>query len=66
MTTTTSAAPALHRVGAAPAGLNPAQTRVWERLQAVRAAAAQFPPLDPAYLAGERSWEQWRRRIGED
>lgn len=68
MTATTTAAPTAisPAVGAAPAGLTPAQTRVCERLQAARAAMAQLPPLDPAYLADEARYERLARLNGED
>lgn len=66
MAATTTAAPAPSGVGVAPAGLTPAQTRAWVRLQAARAAMAQLPPLDPEYLAAERSYEQLKRLNGDE
>ena len=65
MTTQQIAAPAPSGVGAAPAGTSPTQLEAWQRLQAARAAMAALPPLDPAYIAGERAWETWRRRNGD-
>ncbi|MBR7832450.1 hypothetical protein KDL01_04230 [Actinospica durhamensis] len=66
MAATTTAVPAPSGAGSAPAGLTPAQTRAWERLQAARAAMAQVPPLDPEFLAAERSYERLRRLNGDE
>lgn len=41
-----------------PAGLNPAQTRAFERLEAARAARAGLEPLDPEWIAAEHYYEQ--------
>lgn len=62
---TVAASPASGRVGAAPAGLNPAQLAAFERLQAARAARTT-QPLDLDYLADEAAWERNRRWSGED
>lgn len=59
---TVAASPASGRVGAAPAGLSPAQVEAWERLQAARAAMAARAPLDGEYLAAEAYYE----RLKED
>lgn len=67
MTASTTAVPAAHVVaGTAPAGLNPAQHRAWQRLQAARTAPAALPPLDAAYLADEARYERLARLNGED
>lgn len=52
--------------GSAPAAPNAAQQRALERIEAARAARRLLAPLDPEYLAAERSWEQLRRFNGED
>lgn len=63
MATTTTAAPAPSGAGSAPAGLTPAQTRAWERLEAARAAMAQVPPLDPDEVFAERYCTRWKEDV---
>jgi len=53
-------------VGSAPAGLNPAQRRALERIQAVRVARAQLAPLPVDEYDAEHHWQQWRRWNGAD
>jgi hypothetical protein len=54
------------RAGATPAGLNPAQLEVWDRLEAARIALAERAPLDPDYLAGEAYYERLNRLNGDN
>lgn len=56
----------MNRQAATPAGLNPLQLAVWQRLEAARIAQAGHAPLDPDYLAGEAYFERLRRLNGED
>lgn len=66
MAATVTAALAHARAGAAPAGLNPAQLKVWARLEAARFALALLPPLDPDVLDADRRAEQAARLNGND
>jgi hypothetical protein len=61
MTGQTTAAPAT-TAGAAPAALNPAQARVWARLNAPQPARE---PLDADWLEMERRAEQHARLDGD-
>jgi hypothetical protein len=49
----------------APAGLNPLQLAVWQRLEAARTASPALPPLDSDYLAGEAYYERLARLNGD-
>lgn len=61
-----AAPPAFGQTGAAPAGLNPAQTRAMERLWQSCTDLADLEPLDLDETDAERRWTQWRRWTGED
>lgn len=64
MTSVRSAASApFTGVGAAPAGLNEAQTLAVKRLQEARADMAALPPLDPDEAFAERYYTRWKEDV---